>query len=239
MAIDLTSIDLQEFPLFDQVEETYIRKFLSVGFNFTYEPGAQVVSKNDAGETFFMVMKGLAKLVLRNEQQEEFNAALFRTGDFFGEMSILEPGTVRNGDIVALYKLEVVTIHKKDFLKLLQECPMLAFNLARTLAQRIRIMNDRLMTDRLPDEVQKVAHTLVMLARKGVSFQAEGPILLPPLSLKEWALFCYTSGQVFMDSIEQFKQLGALEWQNQRIVITDLTLLQRCAKPSEAGANGQ
>lgn len=230
MAIDLTGVNLREFPLFDKVDEAEVRKFLSVGFHFCYESGAQLVSKEDAGETFFLVMKGLAKLVLRNSKQEQFNAALFRTGDFFGEMSMLEPHTVRNGDIVALHELEVIAIHKKDFLKSFQECPMLAFNLARILAQRIRLMNDRLMTDRLPDNLQKVAHTLVMLTSKGVSFQEEGPVLLPPLSLKEWALFCYTSGEVFMDSIEQLKQLGALEWHNQRIVVTDLAMLQRYAK---------
>ena len=113
---------------------------------------------------------------------------------------------------------------------MMQECPMLAFNLARDLAQRIRLMNQRMITDRLPDDLHKVAHTLLWLANKGKTLHEQGRVLLPPLSLKEWALFCYTSGEMFMDSIEKLKQAGALEWQSQRIVVTDLFTLQRCAQ---------
>ena len=117
MAVDITRLNMADFPLFDQVAEADVRKFLSVGFHFSYEAGSSIVSNNDSGETFFMVLKGLAKLVLVNGQQEMVNVALFRAGDFFGEMSMLQPDTARNGDIVAITELEVVTLHKKDFLK--------------------------------------------------------------------------------------------------------------------------
>lgn len=230
MAVDITSLNLSDFPLFDQVAESDIRKFLSVGFHFSYEAGSPLVSNNDSGETFFMVLKGLAKLVLINGQKEMVNVALFRTGDFFGEMSMLQADEVRNGDIIAINNLEVITLHKKDFLKMMQEYPMLAFNLARELAKRIRQMNHRMVTDRLPDDLHKVAHTLLLLANKGKSLHEQGRVLLPSLSLKEWALFCYTSGEMFMDSIEKLKQAGVLEWQSQRIVVTDLPRLQRCAQ---------
>lgn len=189
-----------------------------------------MVSNNDLGETFFILLRGLAKLVLLNCQRETVNVTLFRAGDFFGEMSMLEPDAVRNGDIVAISELEVVAIHKKDFMKMLHETPQLAINLSRDLAQRIRVMNERMVTDRMPDDLHKVAHTLLLLTYKGKSFADRGPILLPPLSLKEWSLFCYTSGQAFMHSIERLKQEGAIEWQNQRIVVTDISALQRCAE---------
>lgn len=113
---------------------------------------------------------------------------------------------------------------------MMQEYPMLAFNLSRELAKRIRQMNHRMVTDRLPDDLHKVAHTLLLLAHKGKNLHEQGRVLLPSLSLKEWALFCYTSGEMFMDSIETLKQAGVLEWQSQRIVVTDLPRLQRCAQ---------
>jgi CRP/FNR family transcriptional regulator, cyclic AMP receptor protein len=238
MSVDLTGISWQEFPLFYNVEELVARKFLSAGFHFRYEAGAQVVSNKDLGETFFILLRGLAKLVLLNCQQETVNVTLFRAGDFFGEMSMLEPDAVRNGDIIAISELEVVAIHKKDFLKMMHDTPMLAFNLARDLAQRIRLMNERMVTDRMPDDLHKVAHTLLLLTYKGKSFSDNGTILLPPLSLKEWSLFCYTSGEAFMHSIEKLKQEGALEWQNQRIVVTNIAALQRCAEVHQERIGG-
>jgi CRP-like cAMP-binding protein len=228
--IDLSEISWQEFPLFYNMPEADARRFLSSGYHFKYESGAQVVSNKDLGETFFILLRGLAKLVLVNCQQEAVNVTLFRAGDFFGEMSMLEPDAVRNGDIIAISEMEVAAIHKKDFMKMMQDTPQLALNLARDLAQRIRVMNERMVTDRMPDDLHKVAHTLLLLTYKGKRFANKGPILLPPLSLKEWSLFCYTSGEAFMHSIERLKQEGALEWQNQRIVVTNLTALQRCAE---------
>ncbi len=230
MTVELNELNWQEFPLFYGLDESVARRFLSMGFQFRYEAGALMVSNNDQGETFFMLMKGLAKLVLKNSQGEFVNVTLFRTGDFFGELSIMEPNTVRNGDILAVNDVEVITIHKKDFLKIMQDCPMLSFNLARCLGQRLRTMNERIVTHQMPDDVHKVAHTLLTLAKKGKSFEQEGTVLLPPLSLKEWALFCSTGGDVFMDSIEDLKQQGALEWQNQRIVVTDMGKLKACAQ---------
>lgn len=234
VSIELNDLNWQGFPLFHNLDEPMVRKFLSTGFKFQYELGALLVSNNDQGQTFFMLLRGLAKLVLQNAQGEALSVVLFRAGDFFGELSVLEPDGVRNGDVVALSGVEVLAIQKKEFLKLLNDCPTLAINLARVLGQRLRLMNQRLITDRLPDDLQKVAHTLLLLSGKGRSYQKEGPVLLPSLSLKEWALFCYTSGDVFMSSIEQLKQIGALEWHNQRIVVTDLAKLRACAQVDQS-----
>lgn len=219
-----------DFPLFQNVEEATIRTFISMGFRFHYEAGAQLVSNEDLGETFFILLQGLAKLVLNNAQGDSMNITLFRAGDFFGELSMLEPDSTRHGDILAISDVEVLTIHKKDFLKMMHESPMLAFNLARCLGKNLLLMNQRMIANKMPNELQKVAHTLLLLTLKGKRFQKEGSVLLPALPLKEWALFCYTSGDVFMASIEQLKQAHALEWQNQRIVVTNIAKLREAAQ---------
>ena len=225
----MSSFQWKEFPLFEKMQETDIRRFLSMGFHISYEAGAQLVSNKDQGETFFLLIQGMAKLVLVNAKRESFNVALFTAGDFFGEMAMLDPRSVRSGDIMAISNLEVVTFHKKEFLKMCQECPMLSFNLARNLAQRLRLMNERMVTNILPETINKVAHTLLLLSNKGKRFAEDGQILLPPLSLQEWAQFCHTSPEHFMSNIEALKEVGVLSWREQRIVITDLQTLQSFA----------
>jgi CRP-like cAMP-binding protein len=227
---DSLEFNWDDFPLFQNVEDATARKFVSMGFRFRYEAGAQLVSNQDLGETFFILLQGLVKLVLQNAQGDLMNIALFRTGDFFGELSMLEPDSERHGDIVAISEVEVLAIHKKDFLKIMHESPTLVFNLARCLGKHLLVMNQRMIAHKMPDDLHKVAHTLVLLVAKGKSLQKAGPVLLPPLSLKEWALFCYTSADVFMASIEQLKQAHILEWQNQRIVVTDIDKLREVAQ---------
>jgi CRP-like cAMP-binding protein len=237
MPIDLSGINLQEFPLFHDVEEEVVRRFLGVGFRFQYEAGTPLISAKDVGETFFMIMQGTAKLVLLNSRAEELNVTLFKAGDFFGELSMLEPQTARSANVIAVSEIDVVTLQKKDFLKMMNQYPALSLNLARVLGQRLRTMNERMTTERLTDELSKVAQTFLHLAKKGRVFNEQGAILLPQLSLKEWALFCFTNSEGFMASMEKLKAQGAVEWQNQRIAITNVDMLRQCAKMD--GTSGQ
>ena len=230
MQFDMSHVSWQEFPLFRDIPEEAVRTFFSVGFNFRYDIQSPIVCNGDQGDTFFLLLNGLAKLVLMNQEQEVVGVTLFRSGDFFGEMSILGPESSRSGNVVAISHVNVLAVQKKEFLKMLGHWPMLAMNLAREMGQRLRDMNERVTTEQLSDNRHKVAHTLLMLMRKGKVFNETGPVLMPPLSLPEWAFFCYTSQQAFMESMEQLKQAGAVEWQSQRIVIRNVDVLKEAAQ---------
>lgn len=229
MSIDLSGIDFREFPLFRDVDDVVIKQFLSAGHRIEYEAGAPLVSHDDCGSTFFLTLHGISKLVLFNRFNEPKNLALFRSGDFFGELALLEPGAPRTANIIAVTDVCVLAMSKRDFLLMMHLHPSLALNLSRVMGQRLIAMNERLMVEQLPDHTTKVAHTLAFFAEKGRLFKEPGTILLPSLPLKEWASFCYTMREEFLDGMEQLKQAGALQWQNQRIAITDLDVLKRYA----------
>lgn len=224
---------LADYPLFYGVEDEIVRKFLASGFRFQYEAGTPMIANNDLGESFFLILQGLAKLVLVNKHQEEVNIALFRAGDFFGELAILEPQHSRSANVISMTPVEVLVVQKADFLKLMHQHPTLILNIARVLGQRLRAMNVRMSTEQLSNPLNRVAQGLLQLCEKGTVANEQGAILLPHLaSLKDWALFCSTTTDAFMDSMEQLKQARALEWQKQRILITNRQALQECADPS-------
>jgi|GEM_PF-2999973 len=230
MKVDISGFNWRQVPLFEGLQESDVHRFISTGFCFEYEAGTQLVSNSDPGETFFLILQGLAKLSLINSHQEVVNVTLFVPGDFFGEMAMLVPAAERSGDILAVTNLEVMTIHKKEFLKMAQECGMLSFNLARNMAQRLRMMNERLVADALPDPLRKVAQTLVVLSSKGKPLADTGQILLPPLSLHDWSLFCYTTPEVFRASLDMLRRVGVVDLHKHQVVITDLSGLANLTK---------
>ena len=230
MRVNKGNYNWAQVPLFADMSSADISRFVSTGFCFQYEAGGVLLSSEDPGETFFIVLRGLAKLSLLNARKQAFNAALFVPGDFFGEMAILDPNSTRSGDIYAVTELEVMSLNKKEFLKMTHECGILALNLARTLASRLRSMNQRLVTEILPNPLCKVAHTLGSLSAKGKRLPEKGHILMPPLSVQDWALFCYTTPDVFKVSVENLRQLGALDVIDQQLVITDPVKLAKIAK---------
>ncbi len=222
------SINLKEFPLFQDLDETVAHKFISIGFRFAYKSGMPIVVSDDQGETFFLILTGVAKIELKNKSGPQLNVTLLRTGDFFGELSILENEPTRTASVIAATDVEVVALQKKDFIRLVHEHPTLGLNIARVLGLRLRAMNDRVTTLMLPTE-NRIARTLLYLAEKGKAFSEEGPILLPHLPLKEWSLFCHAPREEFMATMEKFRQMGILEWQNQRVVVKDLSILTEYA----------
>jgi CRP-like cAMP-binding protein len=223
-------VNPQEFPLFQNMDEESICDFFSLGHQMDFPAGSPLISHLDPGETFFLTLHGLAKLVLVHPHNEPLHLTVFRMGDFFGETSILEPGTPRSANVYAVTDVSMFAIHKKEFMYLVRTYPELMINIARSMGQRLTIMNERIMTERLKDQTRKVAHTLAFFADKGRFFKEAGTILLPSLPLQEWALFCYTMREELIDSMERLKQAGAIQWQNQRIAIINLDVLRRFAE---------
>lgn len=229
MSVDVSRLNLDDFPLFRQIEPDVVQAFLRMGYTFNYEAGTPLVVSDDQGQTFFMILSGMAKLVLPSAQQEEVNVTLFHIGDFFGEMAMLEEQAIRTANIIAVTDVEVLVMQKPDFLAILRRHPDIALNLTRVLGQRLRAMNQRMMTVHLP-ETNKVASTFVTMYHKGRRLAESDTVLLPPLTLKEWALFCYTSPDNFMEQIEIMRQNNILEWQNQRIAIKNYQALREYAE---------
>lgn len=230
MSFHFYGIDPREFLLFQNVDEEAICQFFSLGYRQEFQAGTPLLSHKDEGNRFFLTLHGLAKLMLVNPHYKEpVNLTLFCGGDFFWETSLLEPAVTRSGNVVAVTDVSMFVVPKHEFLYLMRTYPELMINIARVMSQRLMVMNERLMVERWQEHTRKVAHTLVFFADKGKWYNEAGTILLPSLPLKEWARFCYTISEEFMDSMERLKQAGAVQWQNQRIAITNLDMLRRFA----------
>lgn len=230
MALPVQSLEPDQFPLFQDVKPDVIDHFLESGSRFLYKAGSPIIIVNDMGETFFLVLGGLAKIVLINDKNEAINITLFRSGDFFGELSILESTPSRTANVVASTDVEVLAVQKPDFIKLMHDHPELAMNLARVLGQRIRAMNERMVSMTMPD-LHRVSSTLLHLAKQGRSFTDQGPVLLPNLPLKDWVMFCNSSQDKFMEIMEHLRNAGVVEWSNQRIVVKNISLLSKLCVP--------
>jgi len=62
---------------------------------------------------------------------------VFREGDFFGEMALLD-GEPRSASVSAATELQTMKIPHRPFLKLLEQEPKIAVAMLRELAGRIR-----------------------------------------------------------------------------------------------------
>jgi len=107
-----------------------------------YEPGADIVRQGESGDCMYVIQAGEAE-VLKEENGQETRVDVMHAGDIFGEMAVLEK-QVRSATVRALTELRVLTVDKKTFLRRVQEDPSLAFMVLRSMATRVRRLDNEL-----------------------------------------------------------------------------------------------
>ena len=103
----------------------------------TFAPGEAVVREGDPSDAFYVVAKGEAVVVQRNESGAEQVINTLREDQYFGELGLLR-GEKRNATVRARTSLEVISVSKASFKMLVESSKQTADQIARVAAMRVR-----------------------------------------------------------------------------------------------------
>jgi len=107
-----------------------------------YRDGDVIIQQGDTGECFYVVQSGRVEVKQTSEQGQQ-HLAYLESGDSFGEMAIFEK-VVRSATIRAVGETRVLKVDKKTLFRRIQEDPLLAVGLLKSMSQRIRDLSDQL-----------------------------------------------------------------------------------------------
>ena len=107
-----------------------------------YKDGKTIVKQGDSGECFYVVQSGRVEVVQSSEHGEQ-RLTFLEAGDSFGEMAIFEK-KVRSATIRAVGEARVLKVDKKTLYRRIQEDPLLAVGLLKTMSNRIRDLSAQL-----------------------------------------------------------------------------------------------
>jgi diguanylate cyclase (GGDEF)-like protein len=103
--------------------------------------GEVLFREGDEGSEFFIVRKGAVKSVIRTADGNELEVARFASGNFFGEMSIVDDAP-RSATCQAVEKSVLYRMHERDFYRVLELNPRAAikimYKMLNTTAQRLK-----------------------------------------------------------------------------------------------------
>jgi thioredoxin reductase (NADPH) len=103
----------------------------------TFAPGEAVVREGDPSDAFYVVAKGEAVVVQRNESGAEQVINTLREDQYFGELGLLR-GEKRNATVRAKTSLEVISVSQASFKMLVESSKQTADEIARVAATRVR-----------------------------------------------------------------------------------------------------
>ena len=146
--------DLEGFSIaagFSAEERALLRAKLA---RRSYAAGEVVCKQGDPGDTLFIIVRGSAsvRLRLQNTQGEALGdrrLVTFSIGTLFGEMALLDREE-RSATVLADDELVCLSLSRVDFEAISHQHPPLALkllaNLGRELSQRIRLLNQSLLS---------------------------------------------------------------------------------------------
>jgi CRP-like cAMP-binding protein len=124
-----------------------------------------IFHQGDPGDSLHLVSSGAVKIALPSMDGEEAIIATLRSGDFFGELALLD-GAPRSATAVALESTETWTLPREAFLTLLDHDKRLRESLLAGLAHELRRITGHVEDLHFLDLGGRLASRLARLARE-------------------------------------------------------------------------
>jgi CRP/FNR family transcriptional regulator, cyclic AMP receptor protein len=124
---------LAQVPLFAGLSPRHLKRIGDLTEEVRFMEGASVVRHGDAGDTFFVILEGEAKV--QGPSGRVVNR--LRPGEFFGEISLLDGGP-RTASVVAETPLTMLALSRSSLLRLVQREPAVGIRLLSHVAMMLR-----------------------------------------------------------------------------------------------------
>jgi CRP-like cAMP-binding protein len=123
---------LHAVPLFSGCNAKELRQIANLGARLNVRDGTVLTKQGKPGREFFLLLDGAARCLVDGNQ-----VTTFGSGDFFGEMALLDRGP-RHATVVAEGPIEVLVLYAGEFDSLMDASPSITRKLLAALAERAR-----------------------------------------------------------------------------------------------------
>jgi CRP-like cAMP-binding protein len=139
MPIDAVAA-LKAMPLLAGLPHGEIERLASRAKLEHYEIGEELIREGTSGSTAFFIVEGSCD-VRRKRGSQQRRVATLGPGDFFGELSIIDPAP-RTATVTAAEDVTVLVLSGYDFNAALKANKSMALHLVKALAKRLRAQED-------------------------------------------------------------------------------------------------
>jgi CRP-like cAMP-binding protein len=145
---------LHGLPLFAEFTEAEIEGAIDLVDKVQYPPGECIVRQDEKGDCMYVLVDGSARVVHRRDGKE-FELAVLKVGDFFGELALVDSGP-RSADVETLTPCTLLRIEHGALRAIAGVYPNAAFKLliavGRALVVRMRRGNQKYIDSLLTGE---------------------------------------------------------------------------------------
>jgi len=183
-----------------------------------------IFHQGDPGDALHIVSSGAVKIVLPSMEGEEAIIATLRSGDFFGELALLD-GAPRSATAVALEASETWTLPRAAFLTMLDQDKALRESLLAGLARELRRITGHVEELHFLDLAGRLASRLARLAREADP-EADEVRLDWPYTQSDLASMIGGTRQSVNKLLSGLAERGLVVTENDTLLIPDVEALE-------------
>lgn len=127
-----TATVLAAVPLFGGLSRGHLKRVADIAKGVDYMAGAPIVKEGDPGDSFFVVVKGQAKVTAKGRTVRRLVP-----GDYFGEIALLDGGD-RSATVRSETPMTLLEIKRNAFVRLVRQEPTIALGILKGLARLLR-----------------------------------------------------------------------------------------------------
>jgi CRP-like cAMP-binding protein len=209
---------LRQVSIFQQLPPETIADLAKRVWHKQAEAGSLIVSHEEPGDALFVIAKGKVKVVLYGETGREIILSILKSGDFFGEMSLLDRQP-RSANVVAIEDSELLCLDRDAFQTHLTANPSTALGILAEMSRRLRHADEVIGNLALLDVYARVAHAIRELAQKQGEPVDGGLLIKERPTQQEIAGLIGTSRETVSRALSDFARQGLLEIQGKQILV--------------------
>lgn len=165
----------------------------------TFSKSETICKIGDPGDIMYIIINGAVDIVIYDADGKDQVVATLKSGDYFGEMSLLT-GEPRSASVISTDNCEMFLLHKNDFDVILERFPSISLSMGKIVSKRLRETLSKAIT--MPSQKEIAAG-----ATKGPS----GDLKEQPFI--ELIAFCDTNSLTGTLKIEKADVTGLIEYQ--------------------------
>lgn len=126
---------LENYTLFKGVPPADREALINVMQRKHFDAGTVLFERGDPGDSMYVILQGKVRIYTQDADGNDFTVRYL--DEMFGEFAMLD-NRPRSAAVAAVEPLDVLVLHRDDFIAFLRERPVVGLAMMRNLVERVR-----------------------------------------------------------------------------------------------------
>jgi CRP/FNR family cyclic AMP-dependent transcriptional regulator len=216
---------LQQVPIFQVLTEEELLELAPLFTEKKHNKGTILFLEGDPGEEFYLIKSGVVK-IYRIDDTKEIILSLFRDGDFFGEMSLINESLTRSATVETLEASILYSMKRSVFIQFMEKSPKLIIKLLEATMERLRKANEQIYDLTFLDVRSRILKIMMRLSLEYGKDTKEGILIDVKLTHQQLANLVGTARESVTKVLLELQMEQMIEIRQKRIILKNLDALK-------------